>query len=146
MGTTSYILLHNVELIVVIVGFLLLLLANRLPSAQGFSQFVGVMNSRGGNILILLGMVVYFTGKGIQLFYYALELIRYKQLTPDNAILLMGLTWITSQMGGGAMGALLKTMTGSDSLARASDTNGNGNAKPQPTPSPTPTNGEVKQG
>jgi hypothetical protein len=101
-----------------------------LPSINSFQTFADVINSRGGNIVLLSSMALYFFYHSIRIFYLLIDLS--KPISPegkayiaqDNAFALMGLQFVTSSAFGGAFGALLKTMTGESSKSRGSDTPG----------------------
>lgn len=103
----------------------------KMPAADSIQKFVSVINSRGGNIIVLLGASIYFFKYSMYLFFDLITKIGNKTITPDNAIALMAIQFITTSAFGGAMGALLKTMTGESSTARKGDSstgnNGNGN-------------------
>lgn len=94
------------------------------PSMSSMREFVNLTNTRGGNIVILGGFSVWFFSASMRLFYHAFAMIAGKSLTPDDAILLMGLQFVTGAGFGGAFGSMLKTMTGSDGQSRATDLNG----------------------
>ena len=110
------------------IGCLLLLWAvmqwnKKLPSTNSVQEFVAVINSRGGNIVILSIASVYFFKWSMYLFTHLLSMVRDKTITQDNAFALMAIQFVTTSAFGGAMGALLKTMTGESSKARTSDSN-----------------------
>jgi hypothetical protein len=117
------------------VGFFVLLWAwmqwnKKLPPTDSIQKFVAIINSRGGNIVILTVASVYFFRYSMYLFMHLLEMVQAKTITEDNAFGLMAIQFVTTSAFGGAMGALLKTMTGESSTARATDSpGGNGNGK-----------------
>jgi hypothetical protein len=96
----------------------------RLPSTDSIQKFVAVINSRGGNIVILSIASIYFFRYSMYLFLHLLFMVQNKTITEDNAFGLMAIQFVTTSAFGGAMGALLKTMTGESSTARASDNPG----------------------
>jgi hypothetical protein len=114
------------------VGFFVILWAlmqwyKKLPSPDSIQKFVAVINSRGGNIVILTCSSIYFFRYSMYLFMNLLEMVKNKTISEDNAFALMAIQFITTSAFGGSMGALLKTMTGESSTARSTDGPGNGN-------------------
>lgn len=101
--------------------WLLLQYSGKMPKIDSIKEFVSMLNSRGGNILILTFLSLVFFAYSVQLFNQAIFLIARKQLEPANAILLMGIQFVTNTAFGTAIGALVKSMTGADSYTRASD-------------------------
>src|ERR1017187_8225960 len=91
------------------------------PSVRAWGDFVAILNSRGGNILVLVLAAVYFFRYSMILFWELLRMVSNKTVTPDNAFAMMAIQFVTTGAFGGAMGALLKTMTGESSKARSSD-------------------------
>lgn len=98
----------------------------RLPSTDSIQEFITMLNSRGGNILVLTCLSMYFFKYAVYLFFHLLQLTREGKITPDNAFALMAVQFLTTTAFGGFSGALLKTMTG-ESPAPARNGNGNGN-------------------
>jgi hypothetical protein len=128
--------------------WLFLLMTRRAPEIGVIRDFVNIVNSRGGNIVVLGLFSAYFFQATMRLFYYAFELLQAGQLKDNNAILLMALQFCTTSAFAGSFGAMLKTMTGSDMMQRITDPNSNGNGNgsvppvvdPPPAPiPPTPT-------
>lgn len=111
------------ELIFVLILTLWLLLVKwgRHPSISDILSIVSVVNSRGGNILVLGGISLYFFTTAVRMFQFSLHEVAEKRLTPDNAVLMMGLQFVTGVAFGGAFGAMLKAMTGGDSSSRNGD-------------------------
>jgi type IV secretory pathway VirB6-like protein len=108
----------------------------KMPSTTSIQEFVAVVNSRGGNILVLAAASVYFFKYSMYVFMHLLSMVRDKSISESNAFGLMAIQYVTTSAFGGAMGALLKTMTGESSKARSSDSsngNGNGNGAPANT-------------
>ena len=93
----------------------------KLPSVDSVQKFVAVVNSRGGNIVILCVAGLYFFKYSMYLFMDLLSMVRNKTISEDNAFALMAIQFVTTSAFGGAMGALLKTMTGESSSARKGD-------------------------
>jgi hypothetical protein len=100
---------------------------NKLPATESISKFVAMINSRGGNIVILSVASIYFFKYSMYLFLHLLEMVKNNTITESNAFGLMAIQFVTTSAFGGAMGALLKTMTGESSTARSTDNPSNGN-------------------
>lgn len=102
--------------------YFVLAMRGKLPSVYSFKHALSALNDKAGNILILAGFAIYFFVTGMKVFYYGFNLIAEGKMEPSNAIFLMCVQWVTGVAFGGAFGALLKSMTGSDSLGvRAGD-------------------------
>src|ERR1700677_754279 len=93
--------------------WMILLLKGKSPSIVDFRDFVNVWNSRGGNIIILLGLSIYSFRVGMRFFYHAVGLITEGKLDEKSALLMLAVQWITGSVFGMFAGALIKTMTGS---------------------------------
>lgn len=121
---------HFVELVnwnVVYGGLFLLwltyMLRNKLfPGEESFSGFATVINSRGGNIVLLAVMSLFFFVHSMRLIYQLIDMAKDGKIDATNAIAMMGIQFVTGSAFGGSFGALLKTMTGESSKARSSDT------------------------
>jgi len=79
-----------------------------VPSLQSLMSFIALLNSKGGLIFVLLILWIVSFAASITLGLWALI----KGVSPQNAILMMLLSWVTGQAWGNINGALLKTMTG----------------------------------
>lgn len=114
---------HQITIIIIgaFVLLLILIFTNRIPTLQTFRIAMRALNDRGGNILVLLILTGWFFHASLGLFYYAIEAMKHKELDDKSAVLLMGLQFVTGVAFGGVFGALLKTMTGSDSQGRGGD-------------------------
>lgn len=106
---------------VIFMTMVVLAIMRRLPDPWAVKHYVSALNDRGGNIIVLSLLTMWFFSVSVRIFYYAFELLSQKKLEADNAILLMSVQFVTSSAFGGSFGALLKTMTGSDSMARGGD-------------------------
>jgi len=143
-GETLYTLsLWDALILFAFVGiWLVLVLTRRSPSISSFREFVNLLNSRGGNILILMAATFYAFRAAMRLFYHVIGMISEGKLDEKSAVMMMALAFVTGTVFGQFSGALLKTMTGheSDSSAPpASPANGNGDAAAAvPTSAPTP--------
>lgn len=134
-------------IIVVVVCAMYLQVSKRGPTMSSMREFVNLTNTRGGNIFILGAFSVWFFSAAMRLFYHAFAMLAAKSLTADDAILLMGLQFVTGGAFGASFGSMLKTMTGSDGQSRATDLNGDSSrsttvtttASATPAPPPPPT-------
>lgn len=114
----------NRDIFLVCAPFLLafiLIWFNKLPAPIIVKHYLSALNERGGNILILFLLSTWFFAASQRMFYYAFWAMEEKKLEPENAVLMMGLQWAMGTAFGGAVSVLYKTMTGSDSITRASD-------------------------
>lgn len=99
----------------------------KTPSVSSLQDLASAINSRGGNIIVLLGLTLIFHLTGMRFIYYVIGQIELGKVTASDAIVALGVTYITGTCFGGAFGALLKTMTGESSKARSTDDrNGDG--------------------
>ena len=110
-----------IVLLFVFSTFVVLAYLRRLPEPWVIKHYLSAINDRGGNIVVLALLSAWFFSISVRIFYYSFELLSQKRLEPDNAILLMAVQFVTSSAFGSSFGALLKTMTGSDSSARGTD-------------------------
>lgn len=94
---------------------------DKLPSTKSIQHFVSIINSRGGNIIILAASSVYFFKYSMYIFMDLLSMVKDKTISEDNAFALMAIQFVTTSAFGASMGALLKTMTGESSTARSTD-------------------------
>jgi hypothetical protein len=107
--------------------FLLLLLTvfvfvlaytRRLPPIWDIKLMLSTVNDKGGQILLLVSLSCWFFSVAMKMFYFAIQKVADKSLTPDNAVLLMGLTFVTGTAFGGSFGAFLKTLDGGNDIQR----------------------------
>ena len=84
----------------------------KLPSISQMREAMELINSRGGNILLLLAATIIGTGASLRLFYYVIQLSVDGKVAQDNVFAIMSLTFVTGTVTGNFQGALLKTMTG----------------------------------
>lgn len=82
----------------------------RVPDTQSFQEAATILNSRGGNILILTVLSMYFFHRTELMYYIVMDKIKDNSITTDNGIALNGLLFSTGAFSG-AMGALVKTMS-----------------------------------
>jgi hypothetical protein len=90
---------------------LLLIFSDRVPSIGTIREFVEIINTRGGNIL-LLGFFVWIFFRSAALFIYHVMAMADQAGPIDKAqaVITSGLGFFTGSAFGGAFGALLKTM------------------------------------
>lgn len=121
---------------ILVMGFwLVLIYIKREPHIDSIREFVNLLNTRGGNILILAAMSTGFFVAAMKLFYAMIDLAVSGKLSTDNAFPMMALQFVTSSAFGGAFGAMLTMMTGSDGKGRVGDKVLNGTV-PNGVPSP----------
>jgi hypothetical protein len=107
---------QRVDVLLVILFFVAIValaLAKKLPTVQGFSDFVHVLNTPGGLILVLGIMTMVFFEAAIRMFYHCIYLVTQGKLDEKSAVLMMGIQFVTGAAFGGAAGVLYKTMDGS---------------------------------
>lgn len=96
----------------VIASFFVMWWFNRLPSIESLEKLMDIINTRGGNICLLLAGTILGCGASLRLFYYIIQLSVDGKIQQDNVFGIMSLTFVTGTVTGGFQGALLKTMTG----------------------------------
>jgi len=99
------------------VAFLLvyaaLLYFGKLPSMESTQKFVTMLDTKGGNILVLVALALYFFHDAQVMYYVVIDKIKDGTITADNGIALNGLMFATGAFSG-VSGALLKVMSGAD--------------------------------
>lgn len=99
-------------LIAALIGsYLLLSFANRLPSMNSFKEFADIINTAGGNILLLALLTVWSIKISMQFFYHLLGLAP-EQFDKASSIVTAGITYVQGGLSGMFIGALIKTLTG----------------------------------
>ena len=103
----------------VFIGLFVALLAvmqwfNKLPSIKTISDLSATLNSRGGNILVLGSMAVFFFMIAVRFTYYVMSLSINGKLDASDSIAMAAFTWITGSAFGGAFTSMVKAMTGED--------------------------------
>jgi len=96
---------------VIVLTFVALLVARRLPQMRSFKDFLDAINSAGGHIFLLALFSFYFFKTAMQLFYHTLNLPE-DFVSKHEALIAQGYQFVTGMAFGGAWAALLKTMTG----------------------------------
>lgn len=118
---TVQIIQAGVTLVVLIMVFCLLW-TNRMPSIQGVIDCANVLNSKGGNLLLLALMSGWFFYESLRFAYHLINLMIDGKLTTDNAIALSMFSFVTGTAFGGAFGALLKGMSGEPVVSTGAST------------------------
>jgi hypothetical protein len=104
-------------IVLTIATFVYLARKGMLPSTESIRRLTSMLDDRGGNILVLMSMTIWFVAMTGKLFYYSFHEMESGVLKPDNAILLMALNTMSGTFAGTCFGALLKTMSGSMTVA-----------------------------
>jgi hypothetical protein len=86
------------------------------PSFETFSGTVALLNSKGGIIFVLLILWIISFGVSIAFGWWIIV----KGISPQNALVMVLISWLTGQAWGNANGALLKTMTGEEPAKQGS--------------------------
>lgn len=102
----------EIELILAFAAFLFFACHGKLPSIDTITHWVELINTKGGNIFLLLLVTVAGAVSSIRLFYYLIGLSVDHKLEPKDVIAIMAITFITGTITGNFQGALLKTMNG----------------------------------
>lgn len=84
----------------------------RFPSIEAFQKFIELVNTKGGNILVLLFMSLIGTFASVRFLYYIVQLSVDGKLQQDNSFALLAISFLTNTLTGAFIGAMLKTMTG----------------------------------
>src|SRR5260370_40580904 len=95
----------------VILSYLVLSFAGRLPSMSSFKEFADIINSAGGNILLLTLLTVWSIKIAMQFFYHLLGLDP-AQFDKSSSIITAGITFLQGRISGMFIDALLKTLSG----------------------------------
>lgn len=121
-------MLDRYDILYVLIGavivYLVLAYRRLLPSVDSLQSLATVANTKGGNILVLLFLTLVFFFTGIGLIYWSLNRMVEGKLSADNAVLMMGLSFVLGTAFGGSFSSMLKVMSGED---------------PKPTPGTTTT-------
>jgi hypothetical protein len=84
----------------------------KLPSVQSIAALASVTNSKGGNILVLAAFSTLFFFSAVKMIYWSIEKMIEGKLEPANAVVMMGLTFVTGSAFGGSFSSMLKAMSG----------------------------------
>jgi hypothetical protein len=94
---------HGILLALFLVAIFVLALLGKLPSIDQFRQFAAVVDTRGGNITVLLTLTIMFFCVGVGLLYYLVGLVEDKVFNVQEAMIIEGTVTYAS---GWALGAL----------------------------------------
>jgi hypothetical protein len=104
-------------IIFVVLVYTFLKVINKLPAVESIRRLMSALDDRGGNIVVLVALTVWFFAQAIYMFYFAINMIGSGKIDGKDAVLLMGLQFVTGVAFGGSFGALLKTLNGQVSTA-----------------------------
>lgn len=82
------------------------------PTVSNIQNVVTILNTKGGIILTLGAMSIFFFIITIWMFFIILQDLKAKTLTVDNAVALMAIQFCMNSAFSVCLGAMLKTMTG----------------------------------
>lgn len=124
--------IHSQALLWIAAYFVIILWAvmqwnKKLPSMQAVQELASVLNSRGGNIMVLGSFSVLFFISSIKFAYWITSKQIDGKVSVELALATATFSWLTGSAFGGAFTSMVKAMTGENTKARASDGNGNGN-------------------
>ena len=94
---------------------------DKLPSTAAIRDIVNILDSKGGNILILVTLMMYFFHRTEQFYYAVTQLIAEGKIANDNGVALNALLFCTGAFGS-VLGAFLKATTGTDTAMNSSTT------------------------
>lgn len=95
-----------------VAAFLVFWWFGKLPTIETFTKLVDTLNTRGGNILILLVLSAFGMFASVRMLYYLVQLSVDGRLQQDNSFALLSISFLTNTITGAFIGALLKTMSG----------------------------------
>ena len=104
---------HYLAIAFVVSLYCLFLYLGRLPSMESLQKFATVLDTKGGNIIVLVALALYFFHDAQVMYYIVIDKIREGTITADNGIALNGLMFATGAFSG-VSGALLKVMSGQE--------------------------------
>lgn len=84
------------------------------PQIDSLTRLVDMLNTKGGNIIILGGLAVYFYHDTMVAYWSVVNLVKEGTIAADNGIALNALAFSATAFGG-VSGALLKVMSGEES-------------------------------
>jgi len=102
--------------------FVLMQWFGKLPPIETIQQLATITNTKGGNIFILATMSIIFFFTAIRMTYWCLDRVAAKAFTADNAVLMLGLSFVTGTAFGGAFSSMLKAMSGEPPIGGSSTT------------------------
>jgi len=95
---------------VLLVSYMVLTFANKLPRMAALKDFLDAINSAGGHILILAIFTAWSVKISMQLIYHLLAMG--EAVAKSDALQTAGMAYVTGTLSGSFIGALLKTMSG----------------------------------
>lgn len=98
----------------IMVAIFSLFLLRRMPDVQGTIDLINVLNTKGGNILVLTVITLISFFAGLHFLYQMLDKIHDGKLSGNDALIGMGFQWISGGVTVGALSALFKTMSPED--------------------------------
>ena len=104
---------HYLAIAFVIALYSLFLYLGKLPSMDSLQRFATVLDTKGGNIIVLVALALYFFHDAQVMYYIVIDKIKDGTITADNGIALNGLMFATGAFSG-VSGALLKVMSGQE--------------------------------
>jgi hypothetical protein len=128
----------------VLVLYSLFLYLDKLPQMDSIQRLATMLDSKGGNIIVLVGLALYFFHDAQVMYYVVIDKIKDGTITADNGIALNGLMFATGAFSG-VSGALLKVMSGSEPAPPPGTTKTTTTASTATTSdvSPAPANNQV---
>jgi hypothetical protein len=99
-------------MVLVLAVYLILVLTKTAPTIEVVRQFADIISDRGGVIIVLAIISMFFFEQSMRLFYVLIDLISTKQIDVQNGIALMAVQFASNSAFGMAFGAMLKTMNG----------------------------------
>ena len=102
--------------LLILAAIVILSLAKKLPSAEGFDHFLHALDSRGGNLL-LLAIFTFVSYEGsIKLIYFVIN-----HNVSQNPATIAGISWVTGAAFGGFSSTLFKAMSGQNGTMKKPD-------------------------
>ena len=114
---------HGLLLVMFLVFVGILYWMQRLPTVETYRQASQVAETHGGQIIILTCLALFFFLVSMGFVYYTMDALIDGTIKPDNALVMVIITWITSSAFGATMGALIKTMSAPATAINGDDKN-----------------------
>ena len=112
---------HSLLLVVAIAFVALLYWTGRLPTIETYRQLALIAETHGGQIIILTALTAFFFLVSMGFAYYTMDALIDGTIKPDNALVMVILTWATGGAFGATIGALIKTMSAPAGESRNDD-------------------------
>jgi fumarate reductase subunit D len=132
---------HYIAIAVVVILYCLFLYLGKLPSMESVQRLATLLDTKGGNIIVLTSLALYFFHDATVMYYVVIDKIKDGTITADNGIALNGLMFATGAFSG-VSGALLKVMSGADpakGVTTTTATTVTASTETTPAPNPAPT-------